>query len=172
MGNCFKCLEKQEDEDQLINDDGGQCFLGRKWPKIRSYPIIALFGYFTLEAIDYLSENFQTWIHFTKRVNILMDPFPHLKETRPISGCKVHLYSSIRLIYQADVSFFPEYQILHLFLAEIEDKLQEYNDGLCDRIMGGIYVKEKTFQKRGAGAGDGPRRHGSEIVFIQSKIKT
>lgn len=30
MGNCFKCFEKQEDEDQLINDEDGECFLRRK----------------------------------------------------------------------------------------------------------------------------------------------
>ena len=30
MGNCFKCFEKQEDEDQLINDEDGECFFRRK----------------------------------------------------------------------------------------------------------------------------------------------
>ena len=33
MGNCFKCFEKQEDEDQLINDEDGECFLRRKQSK-------------------------------------------------------------------------------------------------------------------------------------------
>ena len=63
------------------------------------------------------------------------------------------------------VSFFKSANF-ERFSAEIEDKLQEYNDGLCDRIMGGIYVKEKPSPspRRGGGAGDGPRRLGSERI--------